>query len=268
MRPTTFRLAFCTVCALLFGFEPNLVNADGITIYVGYADSLRPNAFFPSPWNGSPNTIFLGSKTPGTIFDAGAILIQNTSGSAVTINDVFVSGFQNGATYDLWGTPGLLPNGDYMVLTQTTTNASQFDTSDQLTRFSYPDGSSGFTPAHPYTGDPMVRVKIDGTAQTFSDTGHILDTGGYDAATYGINGSNYPYNPSKFPENESLQWRPIGTTGVGNPGGNPPTPEPGTLTLGVLGILTFGLVFARSRGRASRMRSEEGPAPVRRSREA
>jgi hypothetical protein len=192
----------------------------------------------------------------GTIFDAGAILIQNTTGATVTVNDVFVSGFDNGATFDLRGVPGALPNNSYMILTQTTTNDSKFDTSDQLINFGYPDLTSGFTPANPYAGNPLVRVTINGVATTLADTGHTLDTGGFDAATFGINGSNYPYNPSNLPQNESLQWRPIGTTGVGNPGGSPPgAPEPGTLTLGVLGMLCSGAVFGWRR-RASRR-----PAP-------
>jgi hypothetical protein len=133
-----------------------------------------------------------------------------------------------------------------MILTQTTTNDSQFDTSDQLRGFSYPDVNpgSGFNPSNPYTGDPQVRITINGVAKTFSDTGHILDTGGYDAATFGVNGSNFPYNSQKFPENESLQWRPIGTTGVGDPGGAPPfLPEPASLTLLALGLLSQGAFF-------------------------
>ncbi len=246
MRRKFFQLGLITISVIGFGAAPPDVRAGSFTIYVGYADNLRANAFFPNPWNGTPNTIFLGSTTPGTIFDAGAILIANNTGAAITVNDVFVSGFDNGATFDLWGVPGKLPNNSYMILTQTTTNDSQFDTSDQLKGFSYPDLTSGFNPSNPYTGSPQVKVTINGTAQTYSDTGRILDTGGYDAATFGINGSNFPYNPNNFPQNESLQWRPIGTTGVDNPGGNPPSvPEPGTLTLLALGLLSLGVFSAR-----------------------
>ena len=240
MRAFFVEVGLIGTCVMGFGSLPAEVRAASITVYVGYADNLRPNAFFPSPWDGSPNTIFLGSTTPGTIFDAGAILIQNTSGSTITVNNMSVSGFDNGAVFNLWGTPGALPNNSYMILTQTTTNDSQFDTSDQLRGFSYPDLTSGFNPSNPYTGNPQVSITINGTANTFIDTGKVLDTGGYDAATFGINGANYPYNPANFPENESLQWRPIGTTGVGNPGGNPPTPEPGALTLMSIGFLTLG----------------------------
>jgi hypothetical protein len=238
---------------------PADVLAGSITVYVGYADNLRANPFFPNPWIGSANTIFLGNTTPGTTFDAGAILIQNTTGATVTINDVFVSGFNNGATFDLWGVPGALPNNSNMILTQTSTSDSQFDTSDRLIGFTYPDVSpgSGFTPSNPYTGNPQVRITINGTPTTFSDTGKILDTGGYDAATFGLNGSNFPYNPANFPVNESLQWRPIGTTGVSDPGGNPPgsVAEPASLTLMALGCLSL-VAFQVSRIARSSLRGD------------
>ena len=180
-----------SLAALSLLMAGSLASAGTVSVYVGYADNLRPNPFFPNPWNGSPNTIFQGSTTPGTTFDAGAILIQNNSGGPINVNDVFVSGFDNGATFDLWGTPGMLPDNTYMILTQTNTNSSQFDSSDDLIGFSYPDsgpngspGGSGFTPSHPYTGDPQVKITINGVATTFADTGHVLDTGGYDTATW------------------------------------------------------------------------------------
>jgi hypothetical protein len=230
-----------SLAALSLLLASNLASAGLVTVYVGYADNLRPNPFFPNPWNGSANTVFLGSTTPGTVFDAGAVLIQNNTGSAITVNDMFVSGFDNGATFDLWGTPGTLANNSYMILTQTNTNESQFDTSDDLIGFAYPDsgpggspGGSGFTPAHPYTGNPQVKLTINGVATTFSDTGDVLDTGGYDTATWPIE------QPFFSPNNESLQWRPIGTTGVSDPGGNPPSPEPATLTMAVLGGVALG----------------------------
>ncbi|MEI8021267.1 MAG: PEP-CTERM sorting domain-containing protein [Schlesneria sp.] len=246
-------LAYLCMSAVL-AYSPK-GDAGEITVYVGYADSIRANAFFPRPWLGDSNVKFLGNTAPGTIFDAGAIMIENRSGSSINVNDVFVYGFDNGATFDLWGTPGALANNSFMILTQTSTNAGQFDTSDQLRSFTYPDGTSGYNPSHPYTGDPKVQITINGNVETFSDTGHILDTGGYDAATYGINGSNFPYNPAHFPQNESLQWREIGTTGVSNPGGNPPTavPEPSSLMLALFGTCGVGFAVRSRRIRRSEM---------------
>jgi hypothetical protein len=234
--------------ALIGGMAASAQAVVGVTVYVAYADNLRPNPFFPNPWNGSPNTIFLGSTVPGTIFDSGAIMLQNTTGAPVTVNDVFVAGFNNGATFDLWGTPGVLPNNAFMILTQTGTNDSQFDTSDMLNGFTYPDLNSGFTPSNPFTGDPTVRVTIDGVPTTLADTGHILDTGGFDTATFGTDGSNFPFDAANFPLNESLQWRPIGTTGIENPGGDPPptgggngaVPEPVTAGLSAMALAALG----------------------------
>jgi len=46
----------------------------GLAVSVGYADDLRANPNFPVPWQGSPNTVFIG-QGPG--FDSGAIRIDN-----------------------------------------------------------------------------------------------------------------------------------------------------------------------------------------------
>src|SRR2546430_4431311 len=77
-------------------------NNSGLSVSVGYAEdkhqsSLSPGAF-PVPWSGSPNTIFLGnpvfgSSACGTLphcYDAGAIRLDNSGLSAVTINSVSV----------------------------------------------------------------------------------------------------------------------------------------------------------------------------------
>ena len=222
------RLTFSVVTTLLatsiLGVYSVPSEAGSFSVYVGYADNFRPNAYFPNPWNGSANTIFLG----GSNVDSGAILIQNNTGSSILVNSLVVSGFDNGAVFNLWGTPGTLPNGDYMILTGY--NENDFDTSDQLKGFTYPDSpGSGFTPTNPYTGNPEVALTIDGTQYTYADTGHILDTGGYDLASF---------PSSSFPNNESLQWRPVGTTGIEDPAGNPPgsVPEPSSIVMCLIGV--------------------------------
>ena len=52
-----------TVVANLYG---TFQQPPGLTVEVGYADNLRANPFFPSPWAGSPNTIFVGENSPKT----------------------------------------------------------------------------------------------------------------------------------------------------------------------------------------------------------
>jgi uncharacterized membrane protein len=169
-----------------------------LAIEVGYADGLRPGGFFPNPWVGSPNTVFIGDTS--TAFDAGAILIVNNSTAAVTVNDVVVtlvtpSGLR---PFDLWGS-NIIPAGGNLILTQTA--GQNFDTSDfptLTTTTPYPDGETAHA-AH-------LDVSVNGVLlQTLLDTGHILTTGGFDFAVL---------------HNESQNWRLIGTTGITNPGGS------------------------------------------------
>jgi hypothetical protein len=94
---------------------------------------------------------------------------------------------------------------------------------------------------------PTVKITFSlggGASQslTFTDFGQVLNTGGFDlvnginaVCTGGNNGANQPGGC-----NESLQWRDIGTTGVGNPGGNAPEPVSVLLLLtGAGGVLGF-----------------------------
>jgi hypothetical protein len=170
--------------------------APPIAVEVGYADNLRRNPFFPTPWNGSPNTIFHGEITSNNE-DSGAIRIINTGTTAITVNDVVVT-LADGAKYDLWGS-NEVPAGQSLILAQT--HGQNFDTSDH--------GSIPFPDTYP-DGETLHAARIDITVNgvklpTFLDTGHVLTTGGSDLAARGAN--------------ESQNWRPIGTAGISNPGG-------------------------------------------------
>ncbi len=178
------------------GTQPTLP----IAVEVGYADNLRPNPFFPNPWNGSPNTIFAGynSTAPGA-YDSGAIRIINTTTSSITVTNVTVT-LANGVVYNLWGT-NTVPAGDSLILTQPG-GAQNFDSSDGDITLPYPM-------TYP-DGETLHAAKIDITVNgvqlpTFLDTGHVLTTGGSDPGGAGVN--------------ESQNWRPIGTTGEDNPEG-------------------------------------------------
>lgn len=181
-----------------------------LAVFVGYADDVRPSPSFPVPWQGSPNTTFIGA---GPSFDAGGIRLDNNSGSPIQVDDVFVTvpgwttsnarDSQGNGIADLWGSFTIPPNST-VILTQT--GEFNFDTSDfGLTGCgnTIPDGQAPF---------PTVRITINGVATTFNDSGHVLDTGGFDLACRG---------------NESLQWRLIGTAGIQSTTGHltlaPPT---------------------------------------------
>jgi hypothetical protein len=197
-------------------------SASSINVFVGYADGLRGVGFFPNPWQGDPNVTFVGTTGGGD--DAGAIRIDNTGSTAITIDDINVTLF-GGASFDLWGSN---PLGAGKTLIVTETGYYNFDTSDY--------GSLGGPPAYP-DGEtahaPHVDITVDGTALHYLDTGHVLDTGGYDYALTG---------------NESFQWRPIGTTGTSDPGGTHVPDSTGLeiLVMGLAGLAGFGRLARRT----------------------
>lgn len=168
---------------------PAMMQAQSIAVSVGYADNLRPNPNFPVPWQGSPNILFLGS---GPTFDAGAIRIDNSNSTPVSIDSVVVDLGRPGPTFNLWGS-FTIPAQNSAILTQT--GEFNFDTSD------FPIVGCGQPLSPNESRIPTVTITIGGVPSTFIDTGHILDTGGFDLVCQG---------------NESLGWRPIGTTGIQN----------------------------------------------------
>lgn len=168
-----------------------MMQSPTLAVSVGYADNLRPNPNFPIPWEGSPNTTFIGQ---GPTFDAGAIRLDNNSSSPITVDSVVVDLGRPGPTFNLWGSFTIAPNST-VILTQTNSATENFDTSD------FPIVGCGQPLSPNETRIPKVTVTIAGTPATFTDSGHILDTGGFDLVCQG---------------NESLGWRPIGTTGIQN----------------------------------------------------
>jgi hypothetical protein len=192
-------------------FAVGRASAAPIQVFVGYADGLRVGGFFPNPWAGDPGVTFVGGSGP---FDAGAIRIDNHSGTSLTISDVTVKlhpATQPGNTFDLWGS-NMIGVGGKLILTETNSATHNFDTSD------FPISPPGL-PVHGGPDSPEVIVTTNLGTFHFFDTGHVLDTQGFDFA---FNGSN-----------ESFRWRPIG--GSGDPAGD--LPEPASFAL-------FGLALA------------------------
>ncbi|MDA8145519.1 MAG: hypothetical protein M0Z27_05605, partial [Thermaerobacter sp.] len=97
----------------------------GLAVSVGYADTLRasnpPN--FPNPWYNSPGVNFIGAGGP---WDAGGILLRNTTAAPITVANVTVTlpGPRGditpgtSATSSLWGS-FTIPAGQAAILTET-----------------------------------------------------------------------------------------------------------------------------------------------------
>jgi hypothetical protein len=168
----------------------------GIGVFVGYADSFRADPTnFPTPWAGSPATVFEGCLPAACTYDAGAIRIVNNSGSAVTVNAV--AAHVSSCTYGGWAPATLLPGAELIVTqldsggTATSCPGPVFmDTSDVG-----PGGSYYGSNCTPDGIQPTVDVTINGQTTTYTDAGQVLNTGGFDGACLG---------------NESTQWTVIG----------------------------------------------------------
>jgi hypothetical protein len=196
--------------------------AVALAVSVGYADNLRPSGAFPVPWQGAPGVVFLGQ---GPVFDAGAVRLDNATDQPLSVDQVSVDLQRPGPVFSLWGS-FTVPAHGAVILTQQ--QLFGFDTSD------YPIVGCGQSVAPNDPRVPKVTVTVGGVATDYFDTGHILDTGGFDTWCQG--GAN-----------ESLAWRLIGTTGVASNGDFVLTPPSGTSPLGTPYALTAALTDANGR---------------------
>ena len=190
---------------------PPASAATNVNVFVAYADNLRPSGFFPTPWKGAPNTLFIGN---GPSFDAGAIRLDNPTDVPLPVDNVSVDLQRPGPVFKLWGSFTIPAHGS-AILTQM--GQYNFDTSD------YPLASCPTPAASSDKRIPKVTVTIAGVPTSLLDTGHVLDTGGFDYAS--------------CKPNESLQWRSIGGAGIGTEGGSIAL-TPATQTQGLGGTAT------------------------------
>ncbi len=170
----------------------NPADPSALAVSVGYADGTTPSPQHPTPWQGSPNVTYVGGGAP---VRAGAIRLDNPTGSPVTVDGVTVDLQRANAVFSLWRN-FTIPAWGSAILTQTA--PGNFNTS------AYPIVSCGGSLAPGETRVPKITVAAGGGVATFLDTAHVLDTGGFDASCRG---------------NESLQWRAIGTSGIEAPAG-------------------------------------------------
>jgi hypothetical protein len=227
----------------LGGALATAAQADDFAVFTGYADNLRPNPFFPTPWLGDPGVV---SQSGADTFDAGAIRIDNTSGSAFTVDNFTVTLNGGANVFAIWNSL-TIGAGDTGIFTQTA--QFNFDTSDfggGIVGGILPGdpGSNGIggcsstaaalgaaNVAFCATVAPTVSFDIGGNHFSFTDSGHILDTGHFDLNCCTPDG------------NESIQWNAIGHGA--NRGGN--VPEPATWGLMLLGFGGLGAALRRRR---------------------
>ncbi|MGZ3378495.1 MAG: PEPxxWA-CTERM sorting domain-containing protein [Phenylobacterium sp.] len=223
-------------------------RADTFNVYTGYADSLRPTGFFPTPWLGNAGVVSQSAANQSD-FDSGAVRIQNTGSTAITVSNFTVT-LYGGATFAFWNplTIGAGQNGIFAA-----TFPDNFDSSDFSGNGGPVGGIQASDPGSNGIGGcsstaatlatagltaycaartPTVSFDTGAGHFSFSDNGHILDTGFYDFVNNNVDG------------NESINWNDIG--GAANRGGTVPEPTTWALMIGGFGIAGAALRRRRS----------------------
>lgn len=160
-------------------------DTHAVKVFVGYADTDRPNGhqppfFVPSPWEGGPGVIFIGAlETTTQSWDAGAIRLDNPSRKTLTVDNVTVDiGTVMGINPWTASFPLMIPGKGTAILTQTS-GAFNFDTS--AFNFGTPEGTP--TTCTPNGLIPLIHVTVGSTNQgtkNFIDEDQVLNTGGID----------------------------------------------------------------------------------------
>ena len=165
-----------------------------LQVSVGFADSNSASANFPEPWNESNALVrFVGG---GTSYRAGAIRLDNPTGSDISLDSVTVDLGRPGPLFQLWKSV-VVPAFGSAILTQTA-NENFNSSASPITGCGQPLNANE-------TRIPRITLTIGGSGTDYLDTAHVLDTGGFDSSCRG---------------NQSLQWRPVGTTDVSSPAGS------------------------------------------------
>lgn len=237
-----------------------------VGVYVGYFDGLRGGIDYPNP-SGVGGTFTTGGNTYtiSNLFgdvhdgmDAGGIMLLNTGATNITIHDLDVSHLgTNNYAFHIWS--GALGAGVSLAAGAGAIFTSTFDYNFDTSEASNAALQAGFDPdtnncsvgaialtALCTSTVGKVTFTLDGVASDYFDTGHVLDTGGYDTAAYNhlhTGGGGVPVSNT----NESLNWRAIGTTGINDPGGSGGVPEPTIWAMMIIGFGAAGSMIRRSR---------------------
>jgi len=179
--------------------------------YLGYADNhFQHEAGLQGlPWTGMPaaTTIFVGcggypaggvpappdacEKIPTgfpnagqNMYDAGAIRIDNTTGSAMSVTGASVT--IGTCTYNPWGSTmniSLAP-GSSLVLTQT--GGPKPCNTNEVGPYNFDTSEASFSCTVNNGLIPAIKLTINGQQTTINDTGQILNTGGVDPGECGL----------------------------------------------------------------------------------
>lgn len=154
------------------------VSSSDVAVYAGYYDTHHPHHLRtkPSPWQGSPNTVFVGiADNSAGDWDTSAVRVDNTSGSSLAVTVTVTIGKR---TFDLWG-QRVIPAGQSLVLAQM--GFETFDGSDTGNAGCYGcDPTLCITDVDPTV--PIINVTVGGVLNRYYDRGQVLNTGGADLA--------------------------------------------------------------------------------------
>ena len=171
-------------------------SASSFAVYAGYYDTHHTHNLKakPVPWQGSPNTVFVGQADSVTgKWDTSAVRVDNNSGATLTLT---VTVTIRAKTYSLWGAQ-TIASGQGLVLAQM--GIDTFDGSDTSTAGCYGCDPTLCTTAVSPT-IPIVNITTGSVTTHYFDRQQILNTGGVDRA-------GRPYTGTR--NDESEPWAPI-----------------------------------------------------------